>query len=336
MKIKRSILSDALKAVQPGLATKEMINQSASFVFTEGRVFTYNDEVAVSMPLAVDFEGAVSAKEFQALINKFKTEEISIELNKGELLVTGGKSKAGLRLETNITLPLEELGMPEEWIELPEKFCKAVQFCLFSASKDANKAVLMNIHVFDQFVESCDNYRVTQYDMGKDAEGVFDEELLIPASAAKDIIVNKPVEYAITDGWLHFRNEDDITFSCRYFEAEYPDFSVFLECVGTNIEFPATLPDILDRADVLSDGERVTIILEGNDLIVTTENDAGWFEEGIDTKYKGKPVEFDIQPDFMKSIMKFNGTAVIGERALRFDSENFVHVVKLLMPKAKK
>lgn len=333
MRIERSALASALRIVSGGLASTEEYN---SFIFTEGRVFTYNSEVAVSVPVKVDFEGAVPAKEFQALVNKVKTAELNLTVKSGELLLTGSKAKAGLRISSDFTLPLQELGMPAKWVNLPEKFCKAVQFCLFSASNDDNKAVLKNIHIFDQYVESCDNMRVTQYNMGEEAAKSFTSELLIPATAAKDIISNNPIEYGITEGWLHFRNKEDVTFSCRNFDFEYPNFVAFLECEGDDIDFPATLPEVLDRASVLGEGDRITIILENNELIVATENVNGWFEESIDIAYKGKPAEFDINPEFFKSIMKFSAyTAILGERAIRFTGDSFVHVTLILQPKKK-
>jgi DNA polymerase III sliding clamp (beta) subunit (PCNA family) len=336
MKIKRSLLLEALKAVQPGLAAKELVAQSESFVFADGRVFTYNDEIAVSHPIDIDLEGAVPAKAFYALINKVKTDEISLDIKGGELLLAGSKAKAGLRIETEVILPLEQLGMPTDWIELPETFCTAVQACLFSASTNEQQAILTCIHIIESFVESCDNHRITQYNMGKDSELSFPEELLIPAVAAKDIITHEPVEYALTEGWIHFRNEKDVTFSCRYFMGEYPDYTPFLDVEGCGAELPTTLPEVLDRAGVMGDGERVSLILDNNELIVTTENESGWFEESIDIAYKGDAIEFDIQPEFMKAILKLNGVVTIGDGAIRFDSENFIHVVKILAPKPKK
>jgi DNA polymerase III sliding clamp (beta) subunit (PCNA family) len=333
MKIKRAVLLEALKAVQPGLAAKELIAQSESFVFADNRVFTYNDEIAVSHPVALGINGAVRAKEFYALINKVKTEDISLEVKGGELLLTGSKAKAGLRIEHDVVLPLEQLGMPENWTELPEVFCKAVQACLFSASSNEQQIILTCVHVIENLVESCDNFRITQVDMGKET---IADDMLIPALAARDIITHDPVEYAFTEGWIHFRNEKDVTFSCRYIEGEYPDYTPFMDVDGIEVELPDTLPAVLDRASIMGDGERVTIILDQNELLVTTENEAGWFEETIDIAYTGEPVEFDIQPEFMKSILKMNGTTTIGENSIRFDSDNFVHVVKIMAPKPKK
>jgi DNA polymerase III sliding clamp (beta) subunit (PCNA family) len=334
-KINRKDLLTVCKTVMSGVAIRELIPQSSCFVFKEGNVYTFNDEIAVNCPIEAGFEGAVPAKEFLAFINKVKAETISLSISNNELIMAGSKAKAGLRLEQTLTLSLADIGKPEEWIELPSPFNKAMGVCLFSASKDATKEILMNIHVNGQFIESSDNYRFSRYDMGKAAAKSFPDNLLIPASAAKEIIGHEPTEYAVTPGWLHFRNADNVTFSCRTVTEDYPDFTPFLECEGDELEFPESLSEIMDRANILSDGERISIILEEDFLTVTTENQAGWFEESIETKYKGEDTEFEIQPDFMKALLQYKGVATIGDKMLMFKSSAFTHCVMLLTPKKK-
>lgn len=337
MKIEKTTLQKALKAVTPGLASKDLIEQSMCFVFVDNRVFTYNDEVAVSHPIKINLEGAVPAKEFSALINKIKANEFELNIKENELLLKGSKAKAGLRLEKKILLPIDAIGEPEKWYELPETFIKGVNLCLFSASKNEAHAALTCIHIFDRFVESCDNHRITRYDMGKEASKAFLQDLLIRAVVAKDIALNEPIEYGITSGWLHFRNEEGVTFSCRHYEdMDYPEFDEFIEVEGEEFTFPAELHEVMDRASVMSEGDRVSLILENGELLVCSENQSGWFEEAIESDYEGESLEFDIQPEFMNSLLKFKGSVVVGESALRFDSDNFIHVVQIMSPKGKK
>jgi len=329
MKLNREKLVEACKAVMSGVVEKEIIPQSSNFIFQNDRIYSFNDEIAVSHPFEVGFEGAVPAKEFLAFISKVKSEQITLKLDKNELLLVGSKAKAGLRLE-GISLTLGDIDTPNKWIELPAEFNNAISFCLFSACTDDSKPILQNIHVKGGYVESCDNYRITRYDMGRTASKSFQDELLIPAKAAKDIVSQKPIELGITDGWLHFRNDNGVTFSCRIVDAEYPDFAQFLECTGEEFEFPTTLSEVLGRADVMSDGKKVTVILENDLMTISTENQSGWFEESIEIKYKGKDCEFEILPLFLKSIVKHKGKVVLSEQVLMFDNDNFKHIVKLL------
>lgn len=330
MKVNRLKLEEALAAVMPGIAKKEALQQSASFVFQNGKVFAFNDDIAVSHPVTVNFTGVVPAKNFLDLIGKLKPAEIELTLSEGELRVVGSKAKAGLRLEAEICLPLEDLGMPEEWEPLPANFAPAVKFCLFSAGRDANKAALTHIHVLEDCVESCDNDRATRYFTSED---VAMRELMIPASAARHLINYNCNEYAETDGWLHFRNAQDVTFSCRTTEESYPNLDRFLECKGEKGEFPEEMGEMLDRADTMSDGERVNVALNGSKLTVSTDGNAGWYEEIARVKYAGKPVDFDIHPDFLVSMLKIGTTIVIAEGRLLFQTDDFIHIVKTYAPK---
>lgn len=336
MKINREALIVALKAVMPGLAQKEVIEQSTSFVFTEdGQVVTYNDEIAVSHPIKVNFTGAIPAKEFFGIINKVKADEIEITVTDGTLLVKGSRAKVGLRLDGTINLPIKTLAQPDkgDWTALPKLFCDALSFCMFSVSRDINKPVINCLHVFGQFVESTDNQRATRFDMGKKAKEAFPDSILIPSYAVRAIVGYTPTSYAVTEGWVHFKNEAGLQFSCRVFEEEYPDVAPLLKMSGSPIKFPATLSDLLDKATVFN--ENSTITLEKNKLTVSSEGDSGWFSEAARAEYDGETFSFDIAPEFMKSIRKITDTAEVKGNLMKFKGENFEHVLALLKPKAK-
>jgi DNA polymerase III sliding clamp (beta) subunit (PCNA family) len=330
MKLNREELVEACKAVMSGVAEKEIVPQSSNFIFQNDRIYSFNDEIAVSHPFEVGFEGAVPAKEFLSFISKVKSEQITLKLNKDELLLVGSKAKAGLRIDSDIRLPIDEIIMSNDWNKLPEGFCKAVSFCLFSASKEQSKPILQNIHVTSKYVESCDNYRITRFNLDKSGKVFKDEELLIPAKSAKDIINHTPVEFSLSDGWLHFKNDNEVTFSCRRYEADYPKFDQFLESDGDTISFPKNLSEILDRGSVLSSDERVTISLEEKLLTVSSENVTGWFEESVEVDYEGEDVEFEIQPEFMGAILKYNEKAQVGNKTLLFTNKDFSHAVQLM------
>lgn len=339
MKLNRKSLIAALQAVSVGLAKKEVIAQSTCFVFTEdGQVVTYNDEIAVSHPIKVGFTGAVAAKELLAILNKTKAEEIELELKSGELFFKGSRAKAGLRVQSDIELPITDLAQPEEsdWKKLPANFCEALSFCLFSVSKDQNKQLLTCVHIRGQFAESSDNFRVTVFDMGKDALKVFKKNFLVPAHAAKSVVSYKPVKYAMTEGWLHFKTDTGMQFSCRTFDEDYPNVEKILNVKGNKLQFPSKLGEIMDRASIFSEEAYVTISIEENKLTVSAEGLNGWFKEESRISYAGEATEFDIAPEFMKSIMKINDTAIVGEKLLKFEGEDFVHVVARIKKQEKK
>lgn len=327
MKINRIKLSNALKIVSPAVVgTSEDL--TGSFIFSKGRVFTFNNELAVSTPIDVGFTGAIPAKKFEAFVNKVKTEDIDLVVKGGEVFLSSSKAKAGLRLEESFTLPLEDVGMPAEWFSLPVSFKDAVSLCLFSVGKDYSKEILTNIHIKDNYVESCDNYRATRYILDFETG-----EMLIPAVSAKVICSGNPLKYAIADGWLHFKNAEDVTFSCRCGAGGYPDLSNFVSSEGEPFDFPEDVAEMMDRAETMSDGERASVFLEDGELIISTENNGDWFEESSKIKYDGKPFEFDIQPKFLKAIVKYKGEVSLCEKVLKFETDVFTHVAQLLTKK---
>jgi len=204
MKVKRTEVLDALSRVEPGLAAKEIVEQSQSFVFVDGDVLTFNDEIAIAHPLDVGIQGAVKADEFYKLMSKLKEDELDITTDGGELRVKGQKKEAGIRMEAEITLPLKEIAPPKKWTQLPSKFCDALKFCIFSTSTDMTKPALTCLYVNDTSVVSCDNFRLTRYSMGDEAKGLFPAPFLLPAAAARQLLKYAPKKYAIVGGWIHF------------------------------------------------------------------------------------------------------------------------------------
>ena len=83
MVINRKELLENLKMAMPGIETGTAKLQGAdTFVFKDGKIFTYNDTISVSVPInqtdliEENIEGAVSAEEFYNIISKLPVEEI--------------------------------------------------------------------------------------------------------------------------------------------------------------------------------------------------------------------------------------------------------------------
>lgn len=55
MVIQKKELLDSLKACMPGIETGSAVLQGAdSFVFHDGKIFTYNDSISVTVPIKND------------------------------------------------------------------------------------------------------------------------------------------------------------------------------------------------------------------------------------------------------------------------------------------
>ncbi len=324
MKINREYLQNTLSSVMAGTATKEVIEQTMHFIFSEGKVFTYNDEIAINCHLALDVKGAVPAKEFITLISKMKSEELDITMSTGEIKIKGGKAKAGLRLESEILIPIDDMDIPTKWRKMPADFEKAVRMCLPSVSKDQTKPVLTCISIDDVDMISSDNQRLTAYTMDS---GLFKEPVLIPADAAKALLTNKPIKCGLSKGWLHFKNKDDLVFSCRYLDEVFPDVSRLITEEGITITFPKNLPEILDKANTVMEGVLVKITLKDNTITINSTGAVGWFEESAKTKYTEKAISFEIGSDHLAQMIKGDVDVLLTKNTLEFSTEDFIHVV---------
>jgi len=112
MKIKKAELQKALELVKPGLAGKELIEQSTSFAFMGNRVVTYNDEISMSVPLVEGFNltGAVKAEELYKLLTKLKGDEITLELTENEIQITCGNKGQAYPFRQKLNSPWRNWG----------------------------------------------------------------------------------------------------------------------------------------------------------------------------------------------------------------------------------
>ncbi len=337
MQINKTELQAALEKIKPGLANKDTITQATHFAFLGGRVVTYNDEISISCAVPnMNFTGAVPADELYNYLRKVQGNEIEMEIGENEIRLKAGKSKAGLVLHTEITLPLKELGEQTDWQKVPAGLIDAIAFCQFSCSKDISRPVLTCIHI-DQngFVQSCDNYRVTKHNFTQNKPPI--ESFLIPAKSAKELTQHDVDELCHTPGWVHFRTVDKtVMFSCRLFEDNYPDTTPILSMEDpTEIKLPKKLGEILQRAEIFAKAEfdagvLVTVTMSDKKMVVSAENASGWFEEECPVRYTGSPITTSIDPSFLQDMLSKTTVCSIDNTKMRFAGDGWVHIVALI------
>lgn len=342
MKTNRKELVEILGAINCGLAAKEVVENSTCFIFTDGRVLTYNDAVAISHPVTINLEGSIKGKELLALLQKIPDEEVEFDViesvngKPSQLRIKYGQNRnAHIRLEENSGLEeiLGLLGKPRNWEALPETFRPSIDFCLFSVGKDPNRPMLTSIFCGLNFVLSSDDNRITMCDLGK-PEDVNLRPFCLPSSAAKELKAFLPVEYAFTEGWVHFRTRDDVTFSSRLLMGEYP-WEKAKEYVtatkGELVKLPNGLIDTLDRTGIFTN-DRVHMELNDGFLKTRGEGDSGSCEEVARVRYHGNPVSFEVDPEFLKQILQHTTEVVIGQSLLSFSGLGFTHVMSVKLP----
>jgi DNA polymerase III sliding clamp (beta) subunit (PCNA family) len=335
MKIKKDELKQALEIVKPGLANKEIIEQTTSFAFTEGKVVTYNDEICISHPLPdVELQGVIKAEELYKFLSKVKNDEIIITTEENEIQMKAGRARAGFALMLEISLPLEEeLKKESDWKPLPEKFLKALGFAIPCVAKDMSNPKLVCIHLNEKgVVEATDNFRLVRYELG---EKLSFSSTLIPGVSMKEVLKIKPTHVSSGRGWLHFKNEQGTEISCRTLDEKYVNVSDALpkDEGAFDFVFPKETTEVLDKAEIFMkqmNEEGVNVSIAGTRLVVSSESETAWFKESIKIEeHKGKDFSFSITPYLLQGILKDTCTCKVYESMLKFSSEDWIYISTL-------
>jgi len=304
---------------------------------------TYNDAVSVRAPIAIGIECGVKAKEMISLVNALKVETLDIDFKNDQLLISGPTSRAGMisvvdwseRMKTVMeTLKVD----PAAWLPVPSDLQDAIRICSFSTSKELIMGALCCINIKDDKVCSCDDYRISTYQLGSS----INANVLVRGN---DIIgatkLGRFAFYNITDAWLHIKFEDETIYSCRRVWDDYPDVGGFFEKKdGLPISFSTDVLASLERNMVFAEGEKetqldtkVTIKPGGAGTLHSYKDGVGWEEEDIQVGYDGKDeIVFKANPVFLSQVINksMGVTYCPNERRLVFESGQFNHVLSVV------
>lgn len=332
MEINRKALLGTLESVQPGLSTEATVEQSDCFLFRDGRVFTYDDEVACSSECSVEFTGAVKAKPLLELLQKLPEEVLEVEAGAKELKIKGQRRRSGVRMEEEVLLAVDQINWPEDdgWKDLPKDFCEAVEVVRQCVSKDEGSFSLTCVHITPEFVESCDNYQATRFRLNTG----FEQVALIRSRAILHLAAMSVVQFAEGESWIHFRNASGITLSCRRYSEEYPDLEDILTIDGTVAVLPEGLGEAVELAKIFSrensDTTNVELTLTQNRLTISGEGPSGWYREVKKVQYEGDDLTFHISPAMLKAVVARSLECTIAHDKLWIDAGKFTFLTALV------
>lgn len=332
MQINREDFLRTLETIQCGLASKEIQEQSTSFAFRDGNVYTFNDEITCSAPSTLDkeFTGAIPAGKMLDILRKLSEASLDVIDSDSTLTFKGKKRKSWLRLEREIALPLDQIEQPEKWRKVPEDFLEAISMVQSCAGKDESKPITTSIHIHPKWVEASDDVQWCRYNLKTGIK----ESTLVRRDSIKHVVPMGVTEFGETQAWLHFRNGTGWTFACRrYVEMDYPDLSSYLDFEGTKITLPRGLEEAADKADVFSsentDNNKVLVKLSQGKIRIRGEGISGGHEEVKRVEYLGPPLEFLIAPQMLKDLVKRQTECLISEERLKIESGNWSFVACL-------
>jgi hypothetical protein len=328
-----------LEALQPGLAPREIVQQSSCFIFQKGTVLTYNDEVACHSEsgLPKKLTGAVQAKPLVDLLYKMPEEIVEVEAADDVLLVKGKGRRSGIRMEPEVTMPLDKLETVEEWKKLHEDFAEGVTIASACAGKDADKFAFTCVHITPKWLEACDNVQMVRYRL---KTGIA-TRALVRKDSIKPIVSLDMTEFGETESWLHFRNPAGLIYSVRRYAEEYKDIGPYLDVHGAKLVLPKRLDKAVQAAEVFSaddkDNNQVLVELRPGKMKVKGVGTYGWYSEVKKLPgYKGATLSFLVRPQLLVEITKRHTECEVSSEYLRVDGGRFVYVACLSQAEADK
>lgn len=332
MKINRETFLKDLQMVKGGLSPREFIEQSSCFVFANGQIQTFNDEVACRKATDISITGAVQAESLLAILEKFDDKELTIRQNENSQLEFRGKRDMfWVVMDREVFLPIDKVEDPGEWQELPAKFSEAVKMVRQCASIDETKFILTCIHLHPKYMEACDDKQLIRWKVPTGLK----ESVLVRGSALGHISDLAMTEISSTEHWIHFRNADGLIFSCRKYMEKYPKLDPYMEFEGRDITLPKSIAEAADRAAIFAADKAggdpiVTVMISKEKIRLSGEGISGGYKGIRDVAYSGPSLKFVISPLLLKDITQMYSEAQISERKLRVKRDKTWEYVTVL------
>lgn len=267
MNLTKTTLLEAMKKCLPGVEKgSSLIEGADTFLFTGSHLHSYNDSVAVSVPVALDgMSGAVKALDFFRLVSKLNTPLIVAEATESKLNLVAGRTKAHIDFITTQTMDyIKELKLDGlDWKPIPSNFMEGVKLCKMSC----NPTPLRGLFISGLLMASTDSARINHFVLSSEMDPVWLDDPTINEM----VKLGDPLEYSCSGPWFHTRYKDGAMFSCkRKDHSQFPMVAVeenINAVVGVADEFvvhnrlPKALAEAVDRVSTMASGETVTSML---------------------------------------------------------------------------
>jgi len=330
--VNRKDLLKQLESVVAGLAVKETIDQSNCFVFKNGKVSTFNDEIFCSIDCSLkEIESSVMASQMLALLRKWTAESIKVKVVDGGLRFFQGRSRCEFKSNQVVDTARDVIESPSTWVDIPNGLVDNIQVASECVGKDRSKFALTCVHIHPDWIEATDDIQVIRCPMNT---GVS-EPLLIRASAIVQVLKSAVVQWSVTPNWIHFCTDDGLTLSCRKYLFKYPALGRFFECQGEKCELPDGIESIVskcaifsseyDSTDYSSKGNVVSVSLVPGAIRLSGAGKFGRYEEEVKSNYSGKPIRFLLSPNLLVRIAKWKN-CLVGTGKLKVQTDNWSYV----------
>ena len=329
--MERKNLLNALLAVKPGIANKEIVESMTYFYFSGSNVISYNDIISIQYPLKTDFKTFVKADDLFKVVSKVKADQISLDLKDTSLIMKAKnvQSKFATIEDNDISARVKVIKQSVDKCKfktLPENFKEVTRLCSFIASNNESDQTLTCVSIKGDLISATDNVRIA---LAKLSSSMPD--MLIKASEIKNLINIDPIEYSVDNSWIHFKSKIGCVFSIRKVNGSFPDVAQFTKFKGTNISLPKSILDGLDIASVFVDSTEpsVQISLKRGWCRIFKDGEGGTVDYREKIPYEGKDVNFTINPTFLVEMLAHSTDITVASDKARLTSGDFTMITAL-------
>jgi DNA polymerase III sliding clamp (beta) subunit (PCNA family) len=333
----RAELVKTLELLKPALAQHDTVPIFQCFTFTDGKVIAYNDALAIVAPSEVKENFGVHGATLLGILSNNKAEEVTIESEENDLVVTSGKSITRLPYKTDDEFLFEQPSKKfTAALELTQTTLEGIGLCRNTVSKDETQAALHGITVSGSYLYSCDGDAVTRFSLPKPVKGTW----FIPTPTC-DAILRLWKDLSVTGAKLHFNDEwvfadfDDWQIYGRVPEIKEP--LKFEELVKKGMHgapsdagwaIPEGLDDALSRARVLADPEsaKTTLKVQKSKLTLFTETHMGQVDDVLPLKGHAD-IEVNVSASHVQSALKNCKYVAFLERCTMFTGDDVLLLV---------
>ena len=335
IEVNREELLKALQAVEPGLSSRGIIEQSDCFIFHGDKVTTFNDEVSctVKNPLP-GIEGVVPAVWLLNMLKERTDKIMKAGLREGSLVFLskqkGRTKRSGIRVFEEVVLPIDSIDPPNKWKKLPGGFTKAVSTVYQCASLDESQFQMACVRLEPDYLEACDDTQLIRWPM----ELGLEKGCSIRRDSIK-VVVGKGVEkFSSSKSWMHFRSKDGLVLSCRKWEIEeYTDLAHILEIDGEKMKIPPGFVEALKAANVFVDDvvaiHTIQVTMGDGKVKLRGEGGGGWHEEIMPVKYTGEPISFYASPSLLTTLASYSSECLISAEKMKVTMDDLEYVSTL-------
>lgn len=348
--IEKASLISALKKVLPGVEKGvTVIDGADQLLFTGASVSSYNGEIAVSAPC--DTQGvafSVKGMDFFNLVSKMSDLMLTIEVADNKVKLKAGRTKASMSLldSTKVLESVKALDAATcNYKELDPEFLDGARMCALAGNSEALRGVAVGACGESSAIFETDSNRICIHKLPFHMESFWVDD-----SNFNDALkVGTPIEYAVSDAWLHLKYEDGTIFSAKRKDHSAYPFEVcagFLDMIPTASvivkgRLPGNITEAVSRVAILASGvdtknaRLVELTFNKEELGLYAEKVGGEASETIpwDSPLEQDPQGFKVWVDtaFLleasNKAMDFTLCYIDGNPSLVFQTTNYTQLV---------